>query len=273
VVRNKNICAVTGFLLFGVLVVMYVSPIRATADDTWFRSSLVAENIWCIDDNGTDNIYLVAGKKKAMLIDTGIGRSDLAKYVKTLTKLPLFVVNTHGHPDHSGGNNSFKTIYAHPADHDAIRRLNAFGTRSLLEALKDGDLFDLGGRTIEVIETPGHTPGSVCFIDKEHRIAFTGDTSNMIVWLFLRESLPLEKYLASLKKLNSRAKEFDIIMPGHGGQIDTPFLEELIACTENILNGGCAGETYNTFAGSGKLCSYKRAGVAFDPDNVREKKK
>ena len=92
----------------------------------WFTSKEVAPGVIRIEDHGSDNMYLVLGKSKALLVDTGLGVGRLAAFVKTLTALPVVVVNTHGHPDHAGGNNEFKTVHAHPAEFDAIRM---FGTK------------------------------------------------------------------------------------------------------------------------------------------------
>lgn len=72
--------------------------------ESWFKTELIAEKVWRIDDHGNDNIYLVEGEDKALLIDNGLGVADLKKHVKTITQKPLIVVNTHGHPDQVGGN-------------------------------------------------------------------------------------------------------------------------------------------------------------------------
>ena len=80
--------------------------------------------------------------------------------------------------------------------------------------------------------------------------------------------MPLEWYLETLQRLNDRAGEFDTLMPGHGTPLDSTFIEEQIVCVQNILSSKCKGRDYNTFAGSAKLCSYKRASVAFNPENL-----
>jgi glyoxylase-like metal-dependent hydrolase (beta-lactamase superfamily II) len=65
--------------------------------------------------------------------------------------------------------------------------------------VKDGDIFNLGGRHIQVIGTPGHTPGSICLLDKENKLLFTGDNDNTAVWLFLPNSLPIAEYFETLQ--------------------------------------------------------------------------
>jgi hydroxyacylglutathione hydrolase len=264
----------------------------------WFKARKVADGVWCIDDHGSDNIYLVEGKEKALLIDTGLGVAKLNDFVKTLTRLPVTVVNTHGHPDHAGGNDQFKSVFAHPLEFAAIRNTSTAESRkrvaenmvrgaaadmvSIEEAvempaaelrpLTDGRMFDLGGRKIEVIETPGHTPGEIVLLDSANRIVFTGDNDNALVWLFLPTCTPLEVYLRSLKKLQQRDGEFDTIMPGHGLPLPTSFIGEQVNCVEGILNGTCKGDPYKSFAGDALVCRYKSAAVAFDPNNLRVKK-
>jgi glyoxylase-like metal-dependent hydrolase (beta-lactamase superfamily II) len=247
------------------------------AAKSWFTAASVAVNTWKIDDNGNDNIYLLAGIKQALLIDTGVGRSDLAGFVRTLTKLPVVVINTHGHPDHSGGNSQFSEILAHPDDFGAIRNYMRpnnpqTGSTTQLSPLTDGQHIDLGNRVVEIVTTPGHTPGSICVIDPSTERVFTGDTSNGIVWLFLRESLPLETYLSSLQKLKIRTVGIKTIMTGHADSLDISFLTEMITCTGHIISGDCISEPYNTFAGSASLSRYLRAGVAYDPKKIRNPK-
>jgi hydroxyacylglutathione hydrolase len=265
----------------------------------WFKATAVAENVWCIDDHGGDNCYLVAGSEKALLIDTGTGVADLDSVVKSITDLPLIVVNTHGHPDHAGGNYQFKQVYAHPADFELIKQftaveniknarvraaenapglqsalikqIDAFDVASLIP-VKSEFIFDLGGRKLEVIEVPGHTPGSICLLDANNKLLFTGDNNNTIVWLFLDGCLPVEAYMQMLEKLDSRAAEFDTLLPGHGAPLDAGFIGEQIICAQNILKGECQGERYDTFVGPALICRYKRAGIAFDAQNLFIKK-
>jgi hydroxyacylglutathione hydrolase len=266
--------------------------------NSWFKARKVADKVWCIDDKGNDNMYLVEGNEKALLIDTGIGAARLGEFVKTLTSLPVIVVNTHGHPDHAGANNQFKAAYAHPLEFEAIRQLTSSGSRKMSETatkgvsnddlispeeaarmpnaellpLKDHQIFDLGGRKLEVIETPGHTPGEIVLLDSGNKLVFTGDNSNMLVWLFLPNSTPLEIFLRSLEKLNQHASEFNTILPGHGAPLPGSFVSEQIGCVKSILDGTCKGEPYKSFAGDSLMCKFKSAMVAFDPNKLRENK-
>ncbi len=181
-----------------------------------------------LSDNNIDNIYLIEGKDSALLIDTGIGAAAL---------LPEDV--------YSG---------------------RTYNTRLL--PLEEGQIFNLGGRFIKVMETPGHTPGEICLLDIGNKLLFTGDNNNSLVWLFLEGCTPLSKYLITLEKQAERMSEFDIIFPGHGPEIKSDFLLDQISCVKAILNGTCEVKDYKSFAGDSKICTYGRASVAFNPENL-----
>jgi hydroxyacylglutathione hydrolase len=267
---------------------------------SWFSLTRINENTIRISDHGSDNMYLVTGTQKAMLIDNGLGVANIRDYIKTLTHLPVIVVITHGHPDHAGANYQFTEVYIHPEDMAMAAVYNNLPNKSgnmgsmmtggatVLESEKfkdtlnhqattmipisDGQVFDLGGRKLEVICTPGHTAGEICLLDKENRMLFTGDNDNSLVWLHFAGTLPLEVYLQSLEKINGRANEFDNLYPGHGDAVDKTFIAEQVTCVKSILDGSCVSTDYDSFVGKGKLCTYKRASVAYNPDNLRIKK-
>jgi hydroxyacylglutathione hydrolase len=228
-----------------------------------------AENVWRIEESGNTgvgvNMYLVAGRDRAVLIDTGFGGGDLAGCVRGIANLPLAVVNTHAHGDHAGGNSQFPAVHIHRLDLEAVRPLSA-GVE--LVPIEEGLILDLGGRKLEVIEAPGHTAGSIVLLDSAANLLFAGDNNNPIVWLFLAECLPLEAYLRNLERLEQRSGEFETVLPGHGGLLDKAFFREQMMCAQTIINGECRGEKYETLAGAGVLCTYKRAGIAFDPERL-----
>jgi glyoxylase-like metal-dependent hydrolase (beta-lactamase superfamily II) len=259
----------------------------------WYSSKTVAPGVWQISDHGADNIYLVEGSDKAMLIDNGLGAADLHALIAKLTTKPLVIVITHGHPDHAGSNYQFQEVYIHPADSAAARAFNTLEARSgsskamlqgnapaenelyrgtiyqtILLPLYDQQVFDLGARKIQVITTPGHTPGEICLLDIENKLLFTGDNSNTLVWLFLQNCLPLSKYLVSLEKLKSRLPEFTTIFPGHGGPMQADFINDQVECVKGILNKTLEAKPYQSFAGEAKISTWNRASVAFNPDNL-----
>jgi glyoxylase-like metal-dependent hydrolase (beta-lactamase superfamily II) len=81
--------------------------------------------------------------------------------------------------------------------------------------LEDGEIIDLGGRTLEVIHTPGHSPGSICLLDKKNRILFTGDTYFPGPLYAHPEDVNIKDYMVSVDKLASRVSEYDFLCAGH----------------------------------------------------------
>lgn len=266
----------------------------------WFTVRLVAPHTWAIDDHGSDVIYLLAGDERALLVDTGWGIGDLPALAASLTPLPLLVANTHGHPDHTYGNGAFGQVYIHPADARMVgtappslesRRWIAgrilrpilppdFDVEGWASAaagllpLGGGHLFDLGGRTLEVIALPGHSPGSVCLLDRQARLLLTGDSIHSgATWLHLEESLPLEGFLDNLRRVQAHAGAFDGILPAHGDLSTFPLpagvLDDLIAGIEGILSGERVGREEHTFAGDGLRCDFGSCGILYRPDRLR----
>jgi len=142
----------------------------------------------------------------------------------------------------------------------------------VLVPVTDGKVFDLGNRRIEVIHVPGHTPGSICFLDHKDKVLYTGDNDNTLVWLHPQDALPLDIYLKSLQKLDRRAQEFTTLFPGHGEPLDKAFIRDQIGCAEQIIAGKCKGTPYDSFVGKGLLCKYNRAQIAYDPQKIKSKK-
>lgn len=277
----------TKVLIFAISFYMITPIVLGQDSNSCYKASKVADKVWAIVESaGTPvNIYVVEGKDSALIIDTGYGTGDLKAYVKTLTNLPLIVVNTHGHGDHNGNDSQFSKIYSHPGDFDMInasfdreKRMKSLlpgevAAPPTLVPVKDGYLFNLGDRKLEVIEVPGHTHGSICLLDAKNRILFAGDNTNTVVWLFLRDCYPLEVYLKSLQKVEKRSSEFDTVMPGHNDPLPKAFISDQIGCVKSILAGTCSPVPYNksSFTAGALLCTYQTAQVAYDPNNLRAK--
>jgi len=279
------------FLLLTALV-LFPSLAICQQDSSWFTVREVAKDVWQINDNGP-NVYLVIGHDSALVVDTGNGAANLAGQIRKMTDKPLIVLNTHGHGDHTGANYQFEKVYIHEADlESAVASGSSERAKSLLEDLPetekpqdgerfkgkpfhtklvpvtDGDLFNLGDRWIKVIETPGHTPGSICLLDISNKLLFSGDNNNGLVWLWLPGCLPLSKYLVTLEKQVERMSEFTTIFPGHGAPLPAGFILDQVDCVKAILDGTCQSKPYESFAGNAMVCTVRSASVAFNPENL-----
>lgn len=172
------------------------------------------------------NCYILAEKEgsQAIIIDPGEDYDRIKKVIDKYKLIPKIIINTHGHIDHIGANDKFGLpVYIHKDDADCIsdskRNMSAFlgspaSFNSKIKTLNDKDRIELGKISLEVIHTPGHTPGSVCL--KFDDTVFTGDT------LFYegigRTDFPYsdsEKMAQSIKKLMDLPDKIKIL-PGHG---------------------------------------------------------
>ena len=205
-------------------------------------------HLYLINDAGSSTCYLLCGRDKAAVIDTVNGQEDLLAIVRTLTDLPLVVINTHGHGDHIFGNGFFEEAYMHPAD-NAIAELHfgflkmRMGDKALMpcpfKPLQVGDVFDLGGVTLETVDLKGHTPGSIGLIDKEDRILFSGDGLNTHIWMQLQESSSIAQLRETLLALKEQhGEEFDIVLTGHAKETDDKIiLDQMIAGCDRLIAG------------------------------------
>ena len=242
-----------------------------TAAATGYASIKLGNGIWHVEDSARDSMYLVEGSEKAALIDTGMGSGDLAGYVRTLTKLPVVVLITHGHGDHTGQAGQFSTIYFPQKESGARVRFDVSKTMPLTE----GQRIDLGGKDLEVIEIPGHTAGSVAFLDAKDRSIFTGDAiGSSYVWNHIGGTRPLIEYLGAVRKLEGRKSEFDSIYGGHYWQsqykpLPADYVSDMRKATEGVFSGDLIARPYPS-GGQGWAATYGRATVIYNATNLYE---
>ncbi|MDO5540285.1 MAG: MBL fold metallo-hydrolase [Eubacteriales bacterium] len=204
-------------------------------------------------------VYLIIGREKAALIDTGYGVGDLKTYIRSITELPLIVLCTHGHVDHASGSDQFEEVYLNHNDwylersHTTIEKRIEFAenlsgirpkeedmilqrTRQYLD-IESGKKIDLGGLEIEAIACPGHTQGCMCYLVKELRMLLLGDACNSRSFLFYPEASKIQDYLISLEKLNARSDDFDHVLFFHPDNFgDKNNIEENIEVCKEILS-------------------------------------
>ena len=225
--------------------------------------SEVRPGIFLLDEAHEATGYLVVGRDRACLIDTMNAACDLGQAVRRLTDKPVTVVNTHGHPDHIFGNMYFDCAYLHPADLALARmfvedpgflRILEERHRSMppFREVREGDVFDLGGRTLEVFELPGHTPGGILLLLREDRILFTGDSVNHHLWMQLDGCLTLRAFLKELDRVMFLTERADRILHGHGrAEDDIALLPALRAGVAEICDGRTADDLpYSWFGGT-----------------------
>lgn len=209
--------------------------------NNWFTVEDIDSDTFVISEYGhpeETHCYLLCGSEKCLLIDTGLGVGDISGIVGQLSDKPVIAAATHIHWDHIGGYGMFDTICAHSAELDwlndgfplpvgAVRRMLSEG--DLPEDFKldeydvfqgvpsrilaDGDKIELGGRTVEILHTPGHSPGHMCFWEERRGYLFTGD---LIYKGRLYANYPSTNpaaYLRSVERISGIRAER--IFPGH----------------------------------------------------------
>lgn len=168
--------------------------------------SKLEEQVWVIETADKTTMYLIEGNDKALLIDTGTKCEKLDEVIRKITQKPLQVVVTHLHMDHAGNMDFFPEVYFHAADTVLMNRIKPY--QGKIHFVADGDLFDLGGKVIEVSEMPAHTPGSIVLLDKKAGICYSGDAfGSGQVWLQLRPFASMQTYIRSCEKMEKLMDE------------------------------------------------------------------
>ena len=133
------------------------------------------ENTWAIEDMGV-RIFLLTGKERALVIDTGMTGIGVPSEVRKHTDLPFMLMNTHADRDHVAGNDRFSEFYMHPSEAAFYHNVQK-GTGKIIPVF-DGDEIDLGGRILEIIHLPGHTPGSITVLDRNSLLNYAHEGDN-----------------------------------------------------------------------------------------------
>lgn len=242
-------------------------PVVDTPDSmAWFEVHKLRPNVYAIYEPGNWQevmSYLFIGRHRAMLYDSGMNIGDIRQVTDWLTDLPVFVVNSHFHPDHTGGNFQYDKVWA-MRDRFARRYQGGWSVADMQFMIQDsmwpewptpasfdpaaycippyaithwlqnGDVIDLGDREFEVIRTPGHSSDGTCLLDREHRLLLVGD-----VWYNGQLGVnDLRKYSRTAEELGSLASEVDYILPSHNcTMISSDWLLEMRDAFRGINDG------------------------------------
>ena len=208
----------------------------------------IDEHTW--EGNGhlmaNETIYIIEGSEKAILLDAGTKIDGLDKIVAGITKKPVTLIATHVHPDHTGSAiNDFPEIWINAGDMVNVPEFMA-DYKGKINYLADGQVFDLGGRHIEVIFTPGHTPGSVSFFEMDGRKwGYSGDafgSGNLLL------TTNFSTLLATTTRIEKYMKKHGVekLYPGHymGKNLETlQRISDLKLMSEQMLDGTRKGDT------------------------------
>lgn len=212
----------------------------------WFTIQEIDRQTFALSEYGhweKVHSYLFIGQQRAALIDTGTGIGDIRRIVSFLTHLPIIVITTHCHWDHIGGHGDFQQIAIHVDDLDWLEnglpiplemiRQNLVKELFTLEPpetfsvetyfpytgkptfiLNDLDQFDLGGRILHILHTPGHSPGHICIYEEESGYLVTADLLYEGTLYAHYPSTDPVKFHQSIERLAS-LPSITKLLPGH----------------------------------------------------------
>ena len=246
---------------------------EATTSSDWFDIYQVEPGVFALVEayQFQEAIsYLIVGTERALLFDTGIGIIPIRPVVEQLTKLPVEVLNSHTHYDHVGGNAEFDRILAMDTPYTKANQ-QGFSHRELAgevapesfcrgapagadtsgfftrpwrpsRLVADGDTVDLGGRRLEILSVPGHTPDAVALLDRANGLLWTGDSYyDAAIWLYVPET-DLDAYEQSMGRLAALVPALRRLLPAHNTAVADPAHLRLAKdAIRAVRNGTVAG--------------------------------
>lgn len=255
----------------------YASLERVMVASDWFEVYAVRPGVYAIyEPHQWQEVisYLILGEERALLWDSGMGIADIAAVVRQLTDLPVTVANSHTHYDHVGGNARFDDVLGFDLDYT---RVNAGGAPNeavrpevapaalcrdlpvdvsasayriepfaVSRTIANGQIIDLGGRQLEVVAVPGHTPDAAALLDRDAGLLFTGDTFyEGPIYLFAPET-DMAAYQASVDRLAALVPQLQLLLPGHNTPTSAPeMLVRLRAAVTAIAEGSARPEVHD----------------------------
>ncbi|MEQ8601765.1 MAG: MBL fold metallo-hydrolase [Marivibrio sp.] len=174
----------------------------------WYRMERLASGVRLIWEHHVSpdvhcNIWLVEGRDRNLLFDSGMGLRPMKAELAVLCEKPVVCVSSHSHFDHMGGAGEFDEHVGHAAEAEVFAAPNQANTLAkdfiaahhfsslpyegftcaryqiapapLTRTVDEGDVVDLGDRRLEVLHLPGHSPGSIGLWEAESGLLFTGD--------------------------------------------------------------------------------------------------
>ena len=256
----------------------------------WFRVERAAPGVYLIEEPlHVERVksYLIVGSDRALLLDTGMGVADMPTLVAALSDRPLVVVNSHAHWDHVGGTAAFARqaeIWIHEAEAASLAagianpRLRGFLAPPKLlgplppgfdpetavfppvrvdRLLHGGERFELGGRTLEVLHLPGHSPGLVALLDRANGLLFSTDVAYAGALYAQFADSDLTAYQTTMEQLANLAPSLRTVFPAHNeSPIDPAILPRMRDALNDVaddrrpdrIDGAVAAHEFGAFS-------------------------
>ncbi len=265
-----------------------------------YSSEKITDELTRVNDYWLGNIWVIDDGTEALIIDTGMGgfgadgqKDDvqteskdniysLYGYIRNnVLKDPeeyITLALTHNHGDHILGipslynSGKLQKIYLNEKDVDGLKSaLQGFGIDpgDLIETVSDGDTITAGRTSLDVIDTPAHTDGSICLAWDDQKSVFTGDAIGSgylwLGWTYADRIIPSAKHL--IEEMDKRG--IDTIYSGHYENYETfhkDYAENILSCAEGIVNETLPYHIYTRRVGA--VATVDNASIYFDLDMI-----
>ena len=239
----------------------------------------IEPGIFDIDEFDCVSVFVIVGAERALVIDTGTGIGDLKWVIENrITDKPYDVVISHAHGDHNGGAGFFDEVWVHGADmdwdvpgvtptvefrkdyaatitrregkhydYDPDRDIRPWEKNPVKKEMKDGQIFELGGRKVTALHCPGHTAGEMVFLDDRSRTLLLGDACNCNLLLGkgfgknARDEVRIAK--EGLERILGMKDQYDRFYNAHhdyrgfGQSLYPEAIEDAVHCYASLLDG------------------------------------
>ncbi|TKR26240.1 MBL fold metallo-hydrolase [Natronomonas salsuginis] len=256
------------------------------ATDEWYEVSRLTENGYRITEANDYGMFLVEGDERAVLVDAGAGVGELHSVVTDLVDTPITLVLTHTHWDHIGAASQFDDVLVSPLElppdgrirvdslsGEFVERPTQFTNRWVdagkelpndfdpsehaieptdADPLPADGRIDLGDRSLEVIELPGHSPGHVGLLDSATDTLYGGDVIHFDHNLYVMfEDCDLEAYADSIARLKDLRDDgaFEVLATSHNEPLsgdDLDIVDDLLEGLHEIAADGREYEIVET---------------------------
>ena len=232
---------------------------KIVSRDQWFEVKQLSDGIRLIHEPYIRpfyrcNLWHIQGRDKDLLLDSGSGLVSLREQLPWITERPLVAVASHCHFDHIAGHHEFPERLVHPAEAQILASPNGENTLSaafvgdeMFEAhpdcplcyaeyrvkaapatglIEEGDVLDLGNRVLQVLHTPGHSPGGISLYEAATETLFSGDIIYDGPLIEDAYHSNLDDYARSLQRL--RELPIRTVHGGHFGSFSGEHLRTMI---------------------------------------------
>jgi glyoxylase-like metal-dependent hydrolase (beta-lactamase superfamily II) len=246
--------------------------------DHWYQTQRIEEGLYLITEPhyywyNRANLWLIKGRERDLLVDTGLGVASLRQHLTELIDKPLLAVASHIHFDHAGGIHEFDQRAIHAAEAPALRAGDAyealcsqpgwihadhfeqlphpgfnveqytFQGAEPTQELQEGDVIDLGNRALEVLHLPGHSAGCIALYDRRSQALFSGDVIYDGELLDELHCSNIPDYIYTYERLQKLSVE--TVYPGHYQSFErTKYQHILSEYLDRRRSPGCPVEVH-----------------------------